>query len=639
MIGDTGDAVPPTRSSGRRLAAIVFADVAGYTELSSRDEDLALRVIDAFQRMSRAVITNHAGRVVKFLGDGMLAEFVSLDSAVAASQGLQAAFTAMDESKEADVALRVGVHLGDVVFSEDGDVYGSGVNVASRIESHAPLSGIVVSDSAYRHLRNRKAYKFSSIGEHELKGVPDPMELYVVLLQDQQPAAPAVRVIAPEPTGLAAHTSPAWAFARWAVATVLTVALAAYAADVPGVRGATVRLASVVGLGSVVGPTSVEPPSYAAVEGGAVVEGPVTLRFTGPIDPATATRSSIQLLGPEDEAVPIRVGVGADGMAVDLVPRTPLLYGTPYRIVITSLLRSVHGTAIELPEGTTPLHERLGFVTQPVPPGAPLVVSSTPSDRATDVDGDAELTFVFDQAMEPASFGAETVSLLDSDERTVPSSLSCCGEDGTRLAVHPASPLRPGPYTLHLHHGLADQDGEYLAARVIGFEVSEVVAPRPPPSGPGRLAIIVVPSELGSRTTVYLDGEPIGSAPVSPRSVQESVRHRIEIFAVGDYSQNRLSIYDDEVILSPGQSRTVEARVTPFGDVSIVSDPVGVVYIDGQEIGSTPLVSHLVTANRPHRLEVRPTGATAATHRAYVAEFTVGLLESAGLGRVQLPPR
>ena len=148
-------------------------------------------MIQSFQRISKKLVGEKGGRVVKFLGDGMLAEFSSLDSAVNAAHALQNSFPHLDEVKESHVSLRVGVHLGDIVFGEDGDVYGSGVNVASRIEEHAPLAGVVLSDSAYQQLRHRRHFEFSSLGEKDLKGVPDPMELYVVLLAGQDPPAPA----------------------------------------------------------------------------------------------------------------------------------------------------------------------------------------------------------------------------------------------------------------------------------------------------------------------------------------------------------------------------------------------------------------------------------------------------------------
>ena len=229
------DALPPATGADRRLAAILFADVAGYTTLSSHDEDLALALIKAFQRISRKIVGGKGGRVVKFLGDGLLAEFSSLDAAVNSAHALQTSFTDLEEVKESRVSLRVGVHLGDIVFGEDGDVYGSGVNVASRIESHAPLAGVVVSDSAYQQLRHRRHYQFSSIGEKNLKGVPDPMELFVVLLAGQEAPAPPVR--GGRKTDRSPGASRRRSRRRWtAVGLALVAGVTAVAMDLGGVQ-------------------------------------------------------------------------------------------------------------------------------------------------------------------------------------------------------------------------------------------------------------------------------------------------------------------------------------------------------------------------------------------------------------------
>ncbi len=624
-------------SNRRRLAAIVFADVAGYTELSSRDEDAALRVIGAFQREAKRATADHEGRVVKFLGDGMLAEFNSLDAAVVSSQALQEAFGNMSEAIETDVALRVGVHLGDVMFSDDGDVYGSGVNVAARIESHAPPGGIVVSDSAYRHLRNRKAYQFSSIGEHQLKGVPDPMELYVVLPQDQQAPAPAARVI--KAAGPEQQVSPAWKFARWTFAFVVTAALAAYAADLPGVRGSTTRLASMVGFGSIVSPTTIEPPAYMAIDGGAVVDGGITLRFSGPIDSATASRSSIQLLDPDGGDVRVSVVVQSNGMSVDLVPERPLLYASSYRIVITTLLRSAAGTAVELPEGPERIEDRLAFTTQSVPPGAPSLVASTPEAGATDVASDALLTFTFDEVVDASTVDETTVALVDEDGQAVPAAIDCCGEADMVVSLQPAEPLESGSYTVHLGGGLGDEDGEYLAPQSIGFEVAEVVVPPVAATGPGRLAIQIVPAELASRSIIVLDGEELGPGSASARSISENTDHTIEIFGTAPTGDARILIFSETVRLRPAQARTLQARVEPFGTIGILSEPRGTVYIDGVEIGGTPLAQLLVIAGREHTIEVRPAEEDVANYAPYTSKFTVEPLAHNALGRVRLPAR
>ena len=201
----------------------------------------------------------------------MLAEFSSLDSAVNAAHALQNSFPYLEEVKKAQVSLRVGVHLGDIVFGEDGDVYGSGVNVASRIEGHAPLAGVVVSDSAYQQLRHRRHFEFSSLGEKDLKGVPDPMELYVVLLAGQDPPTPAIRV----PTGGAmAELAKRRLKKRWmAVGLALVAAGAAVAMDLGGIQAQADQLFQGLGLPAVFTPgVFAQSPGYRAIEGGAAID-------------------------------------------------------------------------------------------------------------------------------------------------------------------------------------------------------------------------------------------------------------------------------------------------------------------------------------------------------------------------------
>jgi class 3 adenylate cyclase len=639
---------PAERRTGRRLAAIVFADVAGYTELSSRDEDLALAVIELFQDMSRTAVNGQGGRVVKFLGDGMLAEFASLDAAVAASHALQAAFSSSVEVQEAGIALRVGVHLGDVVFSEDGDIHGSGVNVASRIEGHAPLSGIVVSDSAYRQLRNRRAYTFSSIGEHALKGVPDPMELYVVLLEGQQPPAPAVRVIkdrTPQSSGAG------WSFLRWAFGLTLTVVIAAYAADFQGVRGATMQLATGLGISLGGDRVAVQPPVFVEVDGGAAVAGTLTLNFDGPIDPNTATSSTIEVIGPEETPVDFDVTVVTGNMAVNLQPVAPLAYGTQYRVILSSLLRSATGGTVELPDGASSIEERLAFTTQPRPAGAPTVLASDPTDGATGVRGSSPITVTFDQPMDAATFNTRTVTLLDDEGQPMEASIACCGEEGDRLELRSARALPGGAYTVRLGRGIADIDGELSPEVIFGFQVRGTSTPTstptttpvettPAPTGPGQLTVRITDSALAARTVVHLDGTPVGPPPLEDHTLSENVAHTVEIYATPEVPGGAsLLVFRESVTLRPAQSSEIEATLTPFGTVSIISTPVGEVFIDGVAVGNTPLQRHLVTAGATHRLEVRPVGDDAATYGTYSVDFTVEPMENVGLGRVTLPPR
>ena len=171
-----------------------------------------------------------------------------------------------------------------------------------------------------------------------------------------------------------------------------------------------------------------------------------------------------------------------------------------------------------------------------------------------------------------------------------------------------------------------------------GFRVGVVARPVAA-TGPGRLTIRVIPASVGPRTIVVIDGDTVGPAPIQGRVVSEGVAHRIEIFGTSPVSIGTIRIYDAVQTLSPAQSLTVSAAVTPFGTITIASTPGGRVFVDGEEIGPAPLVSYPVTAGLVHTLEIRPLEADAETHVPYVADFSVELLEDKSLGRVELPVR
>jgi len=164
----------------RRLTVVVFADVAGYTELSSRDEDAALAVVDGFREVAAAAVEAGGGRIVKHLGDGLMAAFESVDGALGASFALQTSFAEISAVGSAGVRLRVGVHLGEVTEAEDGDLYGDGVNTAARVQALARPGDVAISDAVHRQVRNRSSYVTLSIGTHHVKGLPEPIEVWAV---------------------------------------------------------------------------------------------------------------------------------------------------------------------------------------------------------------------------------------------------------------------------------------------------------------------------------------------------------------------------------------------------------------------------------------------------------------------------
>lgn len=167
----------------RTLVALWFADVAGYSEHAAEDESSALRLVELLQTLSRETVTRYNGRVVKFLGDAVLAEFPSAELAVFSAAELSRQF----EERSARIGhgrrVRVGVHLGDVAVAPDGDLYGDTVNAAARIQEAAAPGQVVVSQDIRRQLRSRRECRFQDLGQHSLKGIGS-IELHVVNVEN-----------------------------------------------------------------------------------------------------------------------------------------------------------------------------------------------------------------------------------------------------------------------------------------------------------------------------------------------------------------------------------------------------------------------------------------------------------------------
>jgi len=167
----------------RRLAAIMFTDLVGFTRLAQRDEAEALRLRKEHQLLVRPLFAAHGGREVKTMGDGFLVEFPSAVESVRCAVKIQetvAQRNALPSSKE-PIVLRVGIHVGDVV-EEGDDIVGDAVNVASRIEPLAEPGGICVSGSVFDQVRNKLSLPIEKVGSRELKNVEFPVDIYRVVL-------------------------------------------------------------------------------------------------------------------------------------------------------------------------------------------------------------------------------------------------------------------------------------------------------------------------------------------------------------------------------------------------------------------------------------------------------------------------
>jgi adenylate cyclase len=182
---------PSESSSRRRLAAVWFADIAGFTRLASEDEDRAMKLVSVFQATARETVERYGGHVVKFLGDGALAEFDSTEAAARAALELRSAFA--DRSKSAGIAsaLRIGIHLGEVVAASDGNLSGDGVNAASRLQAEARPGQILASEDVWRLLRRRSEFRLERVGQRRLKGIGDPIEVFEIAPAAEGAAPPS----------------------------------------------------------------------------------------------------------------------------------------------------------------------------------------------------------------------------------------------------------------------------------------------------------------------------------------------------------------------------------------------------------------------------------------------------------------
>ncbi|MCH6574091.1 MAG: adenylate/guanylate cyclase domain-containing protein, partial [Bacteroidetes bacterium] len=156
----------------RKLAAIMFTDMVGYTALMQDDEPKARKLIQRHRELMKPLIEKHSGIILQYVGDGT---FITFDSAI---EAVNCGYEIQNELKsDKDLSLRIGIHIGDVVVDGD-EVYGDGVNVASRLEPLAEAGGICVSHQVYENIKNQPGIEAVLLGEKALKNVDHPIKIY-----------------------------------------------------------------------------------------------------------------------------------------------------------------------------------------------------------------------------------------------------------------------------------------------------------------------------------------------------------------------------------------------------------------------------------------------------------------------------
>ena len=182
----------------RKLAAILAADVVGYSRLMSADEAGTLAALKAHRaELFDPKVAAHNGRTVKLMGDGALVEFASAVDAVECAVAIQDAMRAVNASgpEEKRIVYRIGINVGDVILEGD-DIYGDGVNIAARLEGIAEPGGIAISEDAWRQVQGKVKASFVDLGEQSLKNIARPVRVYGLDLGESSPKRPAAPTLA-----------------------------------------------------------------------------------------------------------------------------------------------------------------------------------------------------------------------------------------------------------------------------------------------------------------------------------------------------------------------------------------------------------------------------------------------------------
>jgi len=157
----------------RKLSAIMFTDMKGFSKEVGKNETVTLRKLWRYEKAIKEIIKEHDGRVVKTIGDAMMGDFDSAVNAVNCAIAIQKFL------KKEDMTLRIGIHLGDVVH-KGGDIFGDGVNIASRIESITAPGEIYISEEVYRQVKGKISAEFEDLGRKKLKNIETHVRAYKV---------------------------------------------------------------------------------------------------------------------------------------------------------------------------------------------------------------------------------------------------------------------------------------------------------------------------------------------------------------------------------------------------------------------------------------------------------------------------
>jgi len=199
----------PSQNIERRLAAILNADVKGYSRLIGEDEEATLRTLTAHRHVMDALIAQHRGRIVGTAGDSVLAEFASVVDAVQCAVVIQTSLKEKNTAlpSERRMEFRIGINLGDVMV--DGEqIYRDGVNIAARLEALAEAGGICISGVVHDQVKNKLVLHYEDLGEQAVKNIAEPVQVWRAVMDDTAAALAeqvVLRQVSPEPSRRAQH--------------------------------------------------------------------------------------------------------------------------------------------------------------------------------------------------------------------------------------------------------------------------------------------------------------------------------------------------------------------------------------------------------------------------------------------------
>ncbi len=432
--------------------------------------------------------------------------------------------------------------------------------------------------------------------------------------------------------------SRAWA---WMVtAALLAGAVAAYALDTGGIRTIGEERFPILAQVPYVGTGSVYATSFsfASIEGGAAVESPeLRIGFNAPIDPRTASRANVQLLDADGDPVAAEIAVRDANRQIVLTPSERLAYDRDYTIQIGAGLLSAAGTPILQNPRAREAGATFAFHTRLAPADAepPRLVSSTPAREQTGVPVDITLSLTFHEQVDPRTVNSQSVQLID--ERGNPITTQVLMVEDLRTAqIQPQQALRPNArYSLHIRSSITDMVGNATAADSLRFATGSSLAA---PASPALLSVGVKPAMASSLVKLRIDGRTVGFVPVRDLEIDANQKHTLELIGTDPHSSYVLPLRRWDVMLRPGEQFSTSPEVSPFGSVTVTSEPYADVFIDGTKVGSTPLAGYVLFAGT-HTLELFPTAENAERFDIKRVLFDVPAFQEIHLGRLELEPR